>query len=170
MPLRIPRWLLVGLASLALIGVGVAGTLLVVTDSTGEDGAADAPEPQVEEASLVYARRCEQQTRSLLAGLEGLESRLAIGLAYQEYLRRVGDARVAYDRIPVNDLDLRCINAVAPAEKALRTHLEAAEVWTKCVRDRDCEHDSSRLKLRRKWKKASSQLEQSRQALRALKQ
>ncbi len=168
MPLRIPRWLPVGLASLALIGVGVAGTLLVVNESTVEDGDADAPEPRVEEAAVVYARRCQQQTRNLLAGLEGLESRLAIGVDYQEYLRRVGDARVAYERIPVNDLDLRCINAVAPAEKALRTHLEAAEVWTKCVGDRKCENDSVRRQLRRKWKTASNQLEQSWQALRGL--
>ena len=169
MPLRVPRWLLVGLAPLALIGVGVAGTLLVVNESTVEDGDADAPEPR-EEAAVVYARQCQQQTRNLLAGLEGLESRLAIGVDYQEYLRRVGDARVAYERIPVNDLDLRCINAVAPAEKALRTHLEAAEVWTKCVGDRKCENDSIRRKLRRKWKTASSQLAESRQALRSLEQ
>ncbi len=169
MPLRIPRWLLVGLASLALIGVGVAGTLLIVNESTVEDGDADARKPRVEEAAAVDARKCEQQTGNLLAELDGLESRLAIGVDYQEYLKRVGDARVAYERIPVNDLDLRCLNVAAPAEKVLRTHLEAAEVWTKCVGDRDCKNDSIRPRLRRKWKKASSQLEESRRALRALK-
>lgn len=170
MPLRVPRWLLVGLASLALIGVGVAGTLLVVNQSTPEDGDTDAPKPQVEEAVAVDARKCEQQTSTLLSELEGLESRLEIGVDYQEYLKRVGDARVAYARIPVDDLALGCLNVAAPAEKVLRTHLEAAEVWTKCVGDGDCKNDSIRRKLRRKWEKASSQLEQSRQALRALTQ
>lgn len=170
MPLRAPRWLLVGLASLALIGVGVAGTLLVMNESTVEGGDGGAPESPPEEALAVDARQCEQQTDNLLAGLDGLETRLEIGLDYEEYLKRVGDVRVAYERIPVDDLGLECLEVAAAAEKALRTHLEAAEVWTRCVADRNCENDSIRPKLRKTWGKASSQLEESRQALRALTQ
>lgn len=170
MPVRIPRWLLFGLAALALIGAGVGGTLLIVNDSTGADRGTNAPDPRVEEAAAVDARECEQQAGNLLAELQDLESRLAVGVDYEEYFERVGDARVAYDRVPVNDLDFGCLEVAAPAEKVLKTHFEAAEVWTKCVEDRDCENDSVQPKLRRKWQMASSQLEESRQALRALKQ
>ncbi len=170
MTLRIPKWLLVGLAVLVLTGAGVAGLRLLENEGPGEDGDPGAAEPPIEKAAAVDARKCEQQAGDFLRELEGLESRVILGVAYVDYLERVNEARLAYQRIPVDALDLACVEVAAPAERVLTTHLEAAEVWTKCVRDRDCGNASILPKLRRKWEKASTQLEESRQAMRALRQ
>ena len=169
MTLRIPKWLMFALAALVLMGAGMAGTRLVVNQSSAGDGDTDRPQPRAEDAAA-DARKCERQAGDFLMELARLESRLALGVGYADYLERVGDARVAYARVPVNDLDVGCLQVAAPAENVLKTHVEAVEVWTKCVGERGCKNESIRPKLRRKWQEASSQLEESRQAMRALKQ
>lgn len=169
MPLHLPKWLLLGLAALVLIGVSVAGTLLVVNQSTAKDGVA-APAPQGAAAPPVDARtKCERQAGALLVGLEKLEIDLAVGLPYAEYVERVDQLRAAYERVPVAELDIGCLKVASPAEKAFEIHVEAAEAWTRCVGDRGCEKAAITPKLRRSWDEATSRLRESGLALAALR-
>jgi hypothetical protein len=98
--------------------------------------------------------------------LADLNSRLGVGLNFQSYSDRVGDARVAYDRIEADELDYDCINRVGvPAEKALQLYLDAYNIWNDCVSGYNCSNDSITPKLQRKWAAATAKLDKAKRAL-----
>jgi hypothetical protein len=98
--------------------------------------------------------------------LQELDSRLDVGLTFAAYGEKVGDASVAYDRIPFKKLDFDCTLEVGvPAEKALNLYIEANNIWNDCVSDIYCSNDSITPKLQRKWAQATRKIRQARSAL-----
>jgi hypothetical protein len=135
MTLRVPKALLVVLGVLVLAGAGVAVYLTLIksdevcySDSgdevdCGEDGAlseAEYEEQQAEEARAREAEaaaqrradRCEAELGGMSTELEELDSRLGVGLTYDEYNTHVGDIRVEYDQIPFRAVDPECLTEV----------------------------------------------------------
>ena len=98
--------------------------------------------------------------------LTELDSRLSVGLNFTNYSERVGDARVAYDRIPFKQLEYRCVHNVGvPAEDALNLYVQAYTIWNHCVGDIYCSNDSITRKLQRKWAEATRKLNHVQNAL-----
>jgi hypothetical protein len=110
---------------------------------------------------------CPRPVVRFVDALTELDSRLSVGLNYANYSDHVGDARVAYDRIDVKDLDLDCLTDVgAPAEKALNYYIDAYKIWNDCVGDIYCSNDDIRSKLQRKWAQATAKIDKAKAALR----
>ena len=120
MTIRIPRAVVYVLGTLAFVGVSVAGYLVFhesarqCLTAAGSPVSCDAADSlsyseydvmkEQEEAAAeaeAAADECQQQTGGLQSSLEELDSRLTVGLAYDEYSTQVGDAqsRMAIDEM-----------------------------------------------------------------------
>jgi len=87
---------------------------------------------------------------------------LSIGLSYDEYGDRVGDARVAYDQLPVNDLARTCLKKVAVnLESALQKYIDVFNVWGDCIEDYYCDFSEGKPndKAQTGWYKAGNLIE-----------
>lgn len=88
--------------------------------------------------------------------LQDLDSRLDVGLTFAAYSERVGDTRVAYDRVDIEDLDGGCLEHVGvPAEDAMNAYIRANNTWNDCISDIDCDNDSITPDLQSEWADAS---------------
>jgi len=141
------------LASLSLLAVGCGG------DS--------------EKARQEARAECSRHIGDLLDALLALDSRLDLGLSYNDYAERVGDAKVEYDRIDLkasflhadSDESAKCRGAAIASERALDKYVEAQSDWHACIFDDVCgqciyECDAADVEpaLRRKWSTADRAL------------
>ena len=119
------------------------------------------------------AEGCQRHAGDLVDALGDLNSRLNIGLSYNEYGDRVADVRVAYDDVGFADaeaVDLDCISGVGlPAEKALNTYASAYRTWNKCFESSSCANDDITPLLQKRWAKATIQVEQAKSGMTLLK-
>ena len=129
-------------------------------------------EKKVEQAQEV-AETCDDQMGQLVDELGELNSRLGIGLSYDEYTDTVGGLRVTYDRIDWDANDevdpadaLKCIQDVGlPAEKALNLHAKATRTWGDCLDDFDCVMDDVDPTLQKRWASATTNIEKAKSGL-----
>ena len=176
MTLRIPRAVLYVLAAGFVVGIGLAAYLIlrepakdcltsseaaVSCDTEGSLTQAEYDQAQAEQAAAEKAAaleaKCRQQTGGLMRSLQELDSRLSVGLVYQEYSTQVGDARVAYDRVSIGALDPECLTEVAiHLESAMNAYVKADNIWNNCITDLYCDNDSIKPDLQAKWSEATS--------------
>jgi hypothetical protein len=106
------------------------------------------------------ARTCLSTFRQLTRELGDLNSRLDVGLNYDEYTTKVGDVKVAYDQTPFKQLDdIACLQQVGlPAESALNQYAKAAGIWDRCFDDPNCSNDQIKGQLQSHWSTASRQV------------
>jgi hypothetical protein len=77
---------------------------------------------------------CADTLGEFLGSLHELDSRLDVGLNVNEYSNRVGDLKVAYDKIALEDLPQECVTKVGvPAEEALNQYMAALTQWRDCI-------------------------------------
>jgi len=146
-----------GLLTLALTACGGGG---VVPGGADGGGASEAEPPDV---ILVD---CPDEVVEFVETLEDLDSRLNVGLNFQAYSERVGDSRVAYDRIDIQDLGSGCIDHVgSPAEDAMNAYIRAYNTWNDCIGDIDCDNDSITPDLQAEWAEATELVEDARAGL-----
>jgi hypothetical protein len=119
------------------------------------------------------ADNCESSAGDLVKTLGQLNSRLSIGLNYNEYGNRVADVRVAYDDVGFGDTDtqdLNCLTTVGlPAEKALNIYASAYNTWNKCFESFSCNNDDIDGTLQKRWAKATIHVEQAKSGMQLLK-
>lgn len=119
------------------------------------------------------AEACQEQMEPLVDELAELNSRLGVGLSYDEYTNKVGDVRVAYDNIDYDELGdaATCLSEVGvPAEKALNQYVKAASAWGDCFDDIDCSNDTVDPTLQRHWSKATPLVERAKDGLREVQE
>jgi hypothetical protein len=118
--------------------------------------------------SSAAARTCRAQLHGFLGSMDDLRGTLAVGLSYGAYLHEVKAVQAAYERVPVDSLELACLVRVGtPAERALNLYLAAANTWGKCLTSASCDSESVEPKLQRKWALASDRLSSAQKGLRA---
>ena len=169
---------LTAVVSLALLASGTAGCgkdeeaekrRAAQEQAAREKAAKERKERQQAAKAAKLAEDCEDSVGPLLDELEELNSRLDIGLTYDEYTDRVGDVKVAYDKADFGDAgedELRCITEVGlPAEKAFNQYAKAAATWQECFDDLDCDNDSIQPDLQRRWSRATTFVERARDNL-----
>jgi hypothetical protein len=121
----------------------------------------------VETDVSVTTRTCRVQLHGFLGSMDDLRGKLAVGLSYGAYLHRVKAAQGAYDRVPVDRLELDCLVKVGtPAERALNLYLDAANTWGVCLTSASCNSESVEPKLQRSWALASDRLSLAQRGLR----
>lgn len=109
---------------------------------------------------------CRDQVGGLIRALRNTDSRLSVGLTFADYGSQVGSISIAYDRMPINQMDIECISkAGVKSESAFNAYREAYNTWNECIGDLYCDTDSIQPELQRKWSKASRLVVQARSAL-----
>lgn len=138
----------------------------VVPGGAGEPGkpttrptVTDTPRP------AVLSEDCIDEVGAFFDALFDLNSRLDVGLNFSAYSERVGDAKVAYDRIDIDALDAACITVAAKAEDAYNAYADAYNTWNACIGDTNCDNDSITPDLQDDWAKASTLLDEVEDAL-----
>lgn len=139
---------LVGMLALALVGCGSSGG-----DTAGGGGGYDKA-------------LCREMVRPFLESLEEIDSRLDIGLNFQEYSEQVTDTKVVYDRLAIDALEPQCLSDVAiPLEQGFNEYIDAYKVWNRCVGNTYCSNDDIQGKLQNKWAEATTKIEEAVAAL-----
>jgi hypothetical protein len=150
-------------AVLLLGGCGGGGSDTVVqTDATVTSHAitttAQKPVPKQgkQQQPASPAGPCQGQVGSFVASMDSLRRRLAVGLTYDQYVAEVGGIRSTYRKIPIDRVEIDCLNAVGtPAEKAFNRYIEAANDWGRCVSEAGCSSATVEPVLQRRWRIAS---------------
>lgn len=193
MTVRIPRTVLIGVGVLLLAGACVAAYVLLLAPGKdcldAESGASvecDAPaalsevdyaeqerQAAEEEEALAEAQavagQCRSQLGDLKAELAELDSRLSVGLSYDEYGTAVGDVRVEYDQVRIGQLEPACVSGVGlPLEDAMNEYAKAASTWGDCIGDFDCDMDSVDPELQEHWAKAGEKVSDASNGLQEL--
>jgi hypothetical protein len=188
MTVRIPRVVLYALGTAVFLAVSVAGFVLFheparhcLTDS-GMPVSCDTADSlsydeydlmQEQEAAAAEAEAaadaCRRQVGGLQRALEELDSRLTVGLAYDEYSTQVGDAQVAYDRIPIGKLEQDCLFDVGlHLENAMNAYVKADNTWNDCIIDFGCDVDSIDPELQERWAEATREIDKAKSGLVAI--
>jgi hypothetical protein len=99
---------------------------MVERSPTGPTAGEESNEEAAAEAAALQAE-CEEQTGDFLDALGELDSRLGVGLQFDDYLNQVGNVRVAYDQVPFDDMASACIQEVGvpPSERSTSTRRPA---------------------------------------------
>jgi len=163
---------LVGPAVLAVLLAGCAGGEQRAAEE-GMSPSPPSPSPTVDEEAIAEAEaeaaECAAQTGDLVEALQELNSRLSVGLVQADYNKELGDIRVVYDRLPIEDLSPGCIRRVGiPAENAFNSYVQANNLWSDCIQDFGCDTDSIDPKLQKKWSKSTTLIEKAEDGLEAL--
>jgi hypothetical protein len=131
--------------------------------------AAQEKQAAKDKAEATYAN-CKRDLGGFVTSLSELDSRLGVGLSYDEYTTKVGDVKVAYDNVPFKTLEAACVAGVGlPAEKALNQHAKAATEWGNCQSDINCSNDSVKPTLQKYWLKASTLTQRAKSKLEGLR-
>ena len=117
----------------------------------------------------VESQSCETELRPLVDALGDLNSRLSVGLSFQDYSKNVGDVRVAYDQVTFDALSSDCTSKVGiPAENALNDYVRAYNTWNDCIGNVDCSTDSIDSQLQPEWAKATTRVDKAKANLTAM--
>jgi hypothetical protein len=168
------RVALIIVPALLIAGGGVAVALIVSSDGGKKPQAADATQDTSAEEERAQAlekhAKCKQAVGPLLAELHELDSRLDVGLNYDEYTDKVGDISVAYDGAAADIGGAECLAGVGvPAERALNQYVKASNVWGDCFEDINCDDDSIESTLQSHWTKASIAIDSADSGLESIK-
>jgi len=167
------------IAALLLPGCGSGGSettgAATVASKAGAAGAktttaAKAAKPGAGKKQRARAGSlCQSQLGSFVGSMDGLRRRLAVGVTYDQYVNEVHAIRSTYKDVPVDAVQIDCLNAVgAPAEKAFNRYIEAANDWGECVSELGCGSATVEPILQRRWRIASHLLSEAEDGLRAL--
>jgi hypothetical protein len=100
--------------------------------------------------------------------MASLRRRLAVGVTYDQYVAEVRGIRSTYRKIPIERVEIDCLDAVgAAAEKAFNRYIEAANDWGDCVSEVGCSSETIEPVLQRRWRIASHFLSEADEGLAA---
>lgn len=157
--------LFVTLLALAACGGGGSGG---ETAEPAAQATTSAPETTTEAEPLdADYQACTANIGPFVDSLNEMNSRLNVGLNYDEYSDFLGDIQVEYDKVDVDGASTipGCIEVAVDAEKAFNAYTKASNIWQKCFEDIYCENADVRPRLQRNWSRASSRLEEVQAAL-----
>lgn len=147
------RMVAIAIAAAAILAPGCGGS----HPADGADAAA-TPRPRLA-AREARAGTCRKMLGSFVGSMAGLRRKLAVGIAYEDYLGEVRQLRTAYDAIPGERLGLGCLLAAGtPGERALNRYIAAANAWGECLAAAACDTATVEPRLQREWARASALL------------
>lgn len=165
------------IAALLLAGCGGGGETNgtpTVASKAGADSVttttAGKAKPGAQKRGTRAGSLCQSQLGGFVGSMDGLRRRLAVGVTYDQYVNEVHAIRSTYEDVPVDAVEIDCLNAVgAPAEKAFNRYIEAANDWGECVSELGCGSATVEPILQRRWRIASHLLAEAEDGLRALR-
>lgn len=153
-------------------GCGASSTGDDKRDSSADDPTeADAPDSEDSESEDVeevdkepapppYDRdACQAIFGDFIDVLASIDARLGVGMQFQEYLKAVGNASVAYEKISFGDADLKCLQkSGVSSEAAFNRYRKAATKWNDCIGDIYCDMDVVTPGLQKHWSAATKEV------------
>lgn len=133
-----------------------------------ESSSAAAAESSSAAAQQQEHDECQATVGGLLRTLKEINSRLNIGLDYQEYSDRLGDVQVEYDAMLDEFDEADCLNLVAiPLEKAFNEYIKVQGLWSDCIADYTCDFDEGEVdrKTQDAWSVAGRSIERAEENL-----
>ena len=176
MTLRISKTLLIVLGVFVLAGAAVAVYFTVIKSDAevcysstgtqvgcGDAGALTKEEYDEQQAAAAKAHHlqadCEQQIGHILHDAQALDSRLDVGLSYDEYNKQVGNVSVAYNQIPIKSMGQECLNSVGVhLEEAFNDYIKAGNIWNDCLTNFSCNINSIDPQLQHYWLAAATDI------------
>ncbi|WP_141007048.1 hypothetical protein [Nocardioides humi] len=168
-------------ASCALLGLSACGGEEGPTaeEKAQAEANASAASASAASASAQASRSAEQQaqydacttaTADLRTALNDVNSRLSIGLNYQDYGDKLGDVQVAYDGAidEIIELGGDCLTTVGkPLENAFNQYIEVKNIWSDCIGDYNCDFSEGETnrKVQDRWAKATKILDRAEENL-----
>jgi hypothetical protein len=131
---------------MTLAGCGGSSDADQAAEASASADAVAEPEAEVEaEAEAEAARQKSKDTKPRVAQTSAsagraqrLDSRLGIGMNQDDFSGDVGDASVAYDRIPFSSMKIECrFTAGIKLEDALNDYIKTNNAWQECNEDLD---------------------------------
>ena len=163
---------------LVLVAVSLATFLAGCGGQSAEEKRADKDKEVAAAAKKKEAERqeligetgelCDELVSDFREKLEDLNSRLGVGIKPDDYSNRVGDIRVAYDKVEWDDTpNVYCLQKVGvPLETAMNDFVKAGATWGDCISDFDCDVEKDKLPgMQKKWTHAGKMIEKSNAAL-----
>jgi hypothetical protein len=139
------------------------------SNGEGTSARAAAVEAHAQPVSRTAGKRCQGQVGGFVASMDALRRRLAVGLAYEQYVDEVEGIRAAYRRIPTDELQIECLTEVGtPSEAGFNKYIDAGNAWGECVGEPGCGSATVEPVLQRKWRGASRFLSEAHRGLRGL--
>ena len=160
--------------AMRFVGTLVAALLAITISGCGSDEPVGTQDTGPSAAEIAAQKiddgraSCSAWIQGLQTELTELDSRIAIGMVFQDYITAVGDVRVAYDAIDTANLpEPYCLGEVAtPLEGALNAHGQAADLWNDCIGNFRCDFEGERLpQLQQLWSDAGAAVAQAATAL-----
>jgi hypothetical protein len=144
----------------------VSCNLLPRATNTASPSSPSPVDTSAEEAAALQAQ-CEAALGEFVDALSELDSRLAVGMQFSEYIQAVGDVRVVYDRVVFSELDIECVTDVGvPAERALNLYVQASNLWNNCIGNFTCDFNQDlEPRLQDKWAAASAKVDEAQTGL-----
>ena len=132
------------------------------------DSPAATPPQKGKRAPAPAAGPCQSRLGSFVASMDSLRRRLAVGLTYEQYVAEVRGIRSTYGKIPIDRVEIDCLEAVGtPGEKAFNHYIGAANEWGECVSEAGCSSETVEPVLQRRWRIASHFLTEADEGLSA---
>jgi hypothetical protein len=114
------------------------------------------PQQRKKPGTASPAGACQGQLGSFVASMDSLRRRLAVGVTFDQYLAEVRGIRSTYRKIPIDRVEIDCLDAVGtPAERAFNRYIQAANAWGDCVSEAGCSSETVEPVLQRRWRIAS---------------
>lgn len=140
----------------------LAALLLLGACGSGNDsgGRTEGNKALSESERQALQEECDEAFTDFMSSLKEINSRLDIGMNYEEYGNQVSDTKVTYDAIDFEDLSEPCVEKVGvPAEKALNFYVDAYRSWNECIESSYCNDDKNTRELQGDWSDATFQIE-----------
>jgi hypothetical protein len=122
---------------------------------------------------MAVYNQCAAAVKPLRDALAQIDSRLDVGLNYDDYGDRLGDVQVAYDAVvpKLDSVDPKCFGVAVPLESSLNAYNKVLNVWGDCIDDYNCDFSEGDAndKAQAGWAKAGRALKTSDRKLRALR-
>lgn len=117
--------------------------------------------------------RCRRTLSPLVDSLSEIDSRLNVGMNYDEYGDRLGDTQVAYDGTvkTIRKQTPDCIDAAIALENAFNAYLKVYNVWGSCIDDYYCDFSEGvpNDKAQTGWAKATGAIAKAERLIRQMR-
>jgi hypothetical protein len=139
---------LVGILALVLIAGGVFAAVQLTRDDSKESGGSGTAR-----GDDIDASSCLDEIGPFLTALDEINSRLDVGLNVGDLSTRLGDAKVEYDKIDIENATSACGDVASDSEDAYNAYLKSVNEWNDCIQSDYC--TPATPQMQKQWLKAS---------------
>jgi hypothetical protein len=146
----------------------------IAADKAAEKAKAAASKAAVVKGEQTKAYQiCATQLSGLPDKAQALESRVSVGLTFDQYSDVIGTTKIAYDKMErvvgqkPEPMTLPCLKVGAKFESGFGKYADAFNAWNSCITDYNCSIDKGAThdKMQADWSRGSTLFDQGQNLL-----